>query len=169
MQMIWVVTMFVFTVAFFLIFFAVYFFRPRKEDKIIPLSNERQLLDPEEISLPHRAEPNWPASIETAAGETAEATIVNITHGSAFITSSAKLAIGEKFQITIHLPEQPPLQLRAEITWSNMHLPLEKVLNRGMGVRFIETGEDAVCIINDTINQHSAEHKTAVSPTAEKN
>jgi Tfp pilus assembly protein PilZ len=169
MQMAWVMTMFVFAVAFFLFFFAVYFFRPKKDDKIIPLTKERQLLDPEEISLPHRAEPNWPASIETAAGETAEATIVNITHGSAFITSSAKLAIGEKFQITIHLPEQPPLQLRAEITWSNMHLPLEKVLNRGMGVRFIETGEDAVCIINDTINQHSAEHKTAVSPTAEKN
>jgi Tfp pilus assembly protein PilZ len=169
MQMIWVVTMFVFTVAFFLIFFAVYFFRPRKEDKIIPLSNERQLLDPEEISLLHRAEPNWPATIETDAGKTAEAFIVSITHGSAFITSDATLAIGEKFQVTIHLADRPPLQLRAEITWSNMHLPAEKVLKRGMGIRFIETGEDAVCLINETINQHTAALKTAESPAAEKN
>jgi Tfp pilus assembly protein PilZ len=169
MQMVWIMTMFVFTVAFFLIFLGVYFFRPKKQDKIMLPINERQLLDPEEISLPHRAEPNWPATIETAAGITAEASIVSITHGSAFITSEAKLAIGDKFQITIHLPDRPPLQLRVEITWSNMHLPSEKVLNRGMGVRFIETGEDAVCLINDTIGQHAAALKTDDSPAAEKN
>jgi len=163
MQMVWFMTMLVFTVAFFLIFFAVYFFRPKKEDKILPLTLERELLDPEEISPPHRAEPNWSATIETAAAGTAKANITSVTHGSAFITSTTKLAIGEKFQITIDLPDRPPLQLRAEVTWSNMHLPAEKVLNRGMGIRFIEAGEDAVCLINDTINQHAAELKASES------
>jgi hypothetical protein len=37
-----------------------------------------------------------------------------------------------------------------------MHLPTEKVINQGMGIRFIEAGEDAVCLINDTIAQHAA-------------
>jgi Tfp pilus assembly protein PilZ len=163
MQMVWFMTMLVFTVAFFLVFFAVYFFRPKKDDKIIPLTSERELLDPEEISLSHRAEPNWPATIETEAEGTAKASIISVTHGSAFITGTTKLAIGEKFQITIDLPDRPPLQLKAEVTWSNMHLPAEKVLNRGMGIRFIEAGEDAVCLINDTINQHAAALKAAES------
>lgn len=161
MQMAWLMTMFVFTVAFFLIFFAVYFFRPKKEDKIIPLSLERELIDPEDIVLPHRAEPNWPATLETSAGKTAEVLITSVSHGSAFIISDTRLDIGEKFQILIHLPERPPLQLKAEVTWSNMHLPVEQVVKRGLGIRFIEAGEDAVCLINDTLNQHAAALKTA--------
>ena len=160
MQMAWVMTMFVFTIAFFLVFFAVYFFRPKKDDKIIPTNLEKELLDPEEISLPHRAEPNWPATIETSSGKTAEANIASITHGSGFIKSPMKLAIGEKFQLTIHLPGRSPLQLRAEVTWSNLHLPVEKVVNQGMGIRFIEAGEDAVCLINDTITQHAMAFKS---------
>jgi hypothetical protein len=156
MQMIWLTTMLVFVVAFFLVFFAVYFFRPKKKDKIVPLSLEREILDPEEISLPHRAEPDWPATLETASGETAEVRLASVTHGSGFITSAARLDIGEKFQLTIHLPARPPLQLRAEVIWSNMHLPAAKVVNRGMGIRFIEAGEDAVCLIHDTIARHAA-------------
>jgi transcription termination factor Rho len=74
--------------------------------------------------------------------------------------------MGQKFQLTIHLPDRAPLQLRAEVTWSNMHLPAEMVVNRGMGVRFIEAGEDAVCLINDTISRHAAAYKTAQTPAA---
>ena len=155
MQMVWFMTMIVFTIAFFLIFFAVYFFRPKKDDKIIPAKLERNLSDPEEISLPRRVEPNWPATIETSSGKTAEACIASITHGSSFLASTMKLDIGEKFQLTIHVPDRPPIQLRAEVTWSNLHLPLDKVVNRGMGIRFIEAGEDAICLINDTIAQHA--------------
>ncbi len=166
MQMVWLMTMFVFSAAFFLVFFAVYFFRPKKKDKIIPLTREKELLDPEEITLPHRAEPNWPALLETAAGASGDATIVHLTHGSAFITSTMKLAIGERFQITVLLPDRPHLKLRAEVTWSNMHLSPEKVMNRGMGLRFIEAGEDAVCLINDTISQHAAALINTANPRA---
>ena len=155
MQMAWFMTMFVFTIAFFLIFFVVYFFRPKKDDKIIPVNLERELVDPEEIPLPNRVEPNWPATIETSSGKTTEAVIASITHGSGFIASTTQLAIGEKFQLTIHLPDRSPLQLRAEVTWSNLHLPAEKVVKRGMGIRFIEAGEDAICLINDTLTQHA--------------
>ena len=164
MQMAWFITMFVFSVVFFLIFFAVYFFRPKKDDKIISVNLERELIDPEEINLPHRAEPNWPATIEKETGKTAEASIASVTHGSAFITSTMQLSIGEKFQLTIHLPNRSPLQLRAEVTWSNMHLPADKVVNPGMGIRFIEAGEDAICLINDTITQHAADLISADSP-----
>ena len=160
MQMAWFVTMMVFSIAFFLIFFAVYFFRPKKDDKLIPANLERDFSDPEGISLPHRVEPNWPATIETSSGITAEASIASITHGSSFITSTMKLAIGEKFGLTIHVPDRPPLQLRAEVTWSNLHLPVDKVVNRGMGIRFIGAGEDAICLINDTITQHALADKT---------
>lgn len=166
MQKVWFVTMFVFTVAFFLFFFVVYFFRPKKEDKITPLPRERELLDFELISLPHRAEPNWPVTIETTTGKTSQASITSITHGSAFIKSATKLEIGEKFKITIHLPGQTPMQLKADVIWSNMNLPAEKVLNRGMGIRFIGAGEDTVRLINDTISQHAAGLHTTGSPAA---
>jgi len=167
MQMVWLMTMFVFAVAFFLVFFAVYFFRPKKKDKIIPLTLEKELLDPEEISLPHRAEPNWPATIETQDGRKIEVQIASISHGSGFIKSTTKFEIGEKFQLSLNLPDRSPLQLRAEVTWSNMHLPAAKVVNRGMGIRFIETGEDAVCLINDTIAQHAAALKASEGPTVD--
>ena len=133
----------------------------------MPLALERQLVDPEEISLPHRAEPNWPATLEISHGKSAEARIVSVSHGSAFMTSDSRLDIGEKFQITIHLQDRSPLKLRAEVIWSNMHLPAEKVVNRGMGIRFIEAGEDAVCLINDTITQHAAAQKTPENPAAQ--
>jgi len=158
--MVWFMTMLVFTVGFFLIFLAVYFFRPKKDDKIIPVSLERELLDPEELSLPHRVEPNWPATIETSSGKTAEVSIASITHGSGFIASTMELPIGEKFQLTIHLPDRSPLQVRAEVIWSNLHLPVDKVLKRGMGIRFIEAGEDAICLISDTLTQHAMAVKT---------
>jgi Tfp pilus assembly protein PilZ len=154
MQMAWFMTMFIFVIVFFLVFFAVYFFRPKKDDRIIPETLEREPMDPEDIPLPHRAEPNWPALLETADGKTAEANISSVTHGSAFIRTAAKLSIGEKFQLTIHLPDRPHLQLRAQVTWSNMHLPPEKVVHHGMGIRFIEAGEDAICLVRDTLNQH---------------
>jgi Tfp pilus assembly protein PilZ len=161
MQKIWMLTMFVFTFAFFLVFFVVYFFRPKRKERTAPRLMERELLDPEQIPLPHRAEPNWPATLVTAAGESAEVHIASVTHGSGFIKSKTRLEIGERFQLTIHLPDRSPLQLRAEVTWSNMHLPTEKVVNRGMGIRFIEAGEDAVCLINDTIAQHAAALKAS--------
>lgn len=161
MQMAWFMTMFVFTFAFFLVFFVVYFFRPKKDNRIIAKNLEREFIDPEDLVLPHRAEPDWPAVIKTTSGETAEVNIASITHGSGFIESPIRLAIGEKFQLTIHAPDRDPLVLKAEVTWSNMHLPAEKVLNRGIGMRLIEAGEDAVCLINETISQHAAALKSA--------
>jgi Tfp pilus assembly protein PilZ len=100
-------------------------------------------------------EPNWPATIKTSSGKTVEAIIASITHGSGFIASTTKLAIGEKFQLTIHVPDRSPLQVRAEVIWSNLHLPAEKVVKQGIGIRFIEAGEDAICLINDTLTQHA--------------
>lgn len=159
MQMVWFMTLVLFAVAFFLIFFAVYFFRPKKDDKIVQESLERELIDPENITVPHRAEPNWPAIIQTSSGQNGEAFIASVSHGSAFMTSTQNLPVGEKFQLTINLPDRPPLQLQAEVTWSNLHLPPEKVIKQGMGIRFLEAGEDAVSLINDTIEQQAKAFK----------
>jgi Tfp pilus assembly protein PilZ len=153
--MIWLMTMFVFTLAFFLIFFTVYFFRPRKDDRILANNPENEPTDPEDIVLPHRAQPRWPATIMTKSGTSKEVTIASITHGNCFIESDLELPIGEKFQLNIELNDRTPLQLRAEVTWSNLHLPEDKVINRGFGVRFIEAGEDAICLINDTLSNHA--------------
>jgi hypothetical protein len=35
------------------------------------------------------------------------------------------------------LPNADALSLNAEVVWSNANMPLDKVVNRGMGIRFI--------------------------------
>ena len=48
------------------------------------------------------------------------------------------LALQDQFKITLNLPDQEPLQLNAEVVWSNVNMPRDKVVNRGMGIRFIK-------------------------------
>ena len=51
------------------------------------------------------------------------------------------LALNERFKITIDIPDQDALPLNAEVVWSNANIPGDKIVNRGMGIRFIENEE----------------------------
>jgi Tfp pilus assembly protein PilZ len=156
MQAAWFMTLFIFAVVFFLIFFAIYFFRPRKDDKIIPESlGGQDSVDPEDIVLRSpRAEPNWPASIQTDEGENLAVNVANISRGSAFIHCADPLPVGNKFQLTIDIPNRQPMKVEAEVIWSNAHLPKSKVVNRGMGIRLIGAHTDDIRFIDNTIKNH---------------
>ena len=41
-------------------------------------------------------------------------------------------------RIRIELPGGEPLALAAEVVWSNASVPPERVVHRGMGIRFIQ-------------------------------
>jgi Tfp pilus assembly protein PilZ len=157
MQAAWFVTLFVFSVVFFLLFVAVYFFRPKKDDKIVPESLVRESVDPEDIvSRSPRAEPNWPARLQTAAGGDLAVNVANISRGSAFITCANPLPVGDTFHLTIDIPDRQAMQVEAEVIWSNAHLPEAKVLKRGMGIRLIGADADDIRFISNTINNHPA-------------
>lgn len=65
----------------------------------------------------------------------------DISLGGAFVVCSEPLALNAKFKISIRIPNQEPLRLNAEVVWSNRNMSADRVVNRGMGIRFIENTE----------------------------
>ena len=93
-----------------------------------------------------RADINWPVSMETSAGMiTAE--VINISLGGAFICCKKPLPLGEVFPLTLMGPDNEPVTATAEVVWSNANVPDEKVVNRGMGVRFIKMSERHIHLV----------------------
>ena len=83
---------------------------------------------------------SWKASIE-AASQADDVQLKDISLGGAFVVCADPLPLSEKFKISIQIPGQEPLGLTAEVVWSNKNMPADKVVNRGMGIRFIENTE----------------------------
>jgi len=83
---------------------------------------------------------SWQASIEIS-GQTDKVQLKDISLGGAFVVCTEPLALNDKLKISIRIPNQEPLSLNAEVVWSNRNMPAERVVNRGMGIRFIENTE----------------------------
>jgi Tfp pilus assembly protein PilZ len=83
---------------------------------------------------------SWQASMETS-DQTDNVQIKDISLGGAFVVCSEPLALNAKFKIRIRIPNQEPLRLNAEVVWSNKNMSADRVVNRGMGIRFIENTE----------------------------
>jgi hypothetical protein len=79
---------------------------------------------------------SWQAEISSAHGQK-KAEVKDISLGGAFVACSP-LPLSHRFRIRIDLPEGGPLDLAAEVVWSNANVPAERVVQRGMGIRFIE-------------------------------
>lgn len=93
---------------------------------------------------------SWLASIETS-DQTDNAQVRDISLGGAFVVCSEPLALNAKFKISIRIPNQEPLRLNAEVVWSNRNMSADRVVNRGMGIRFIENTEKDRQRLNETL------------------
>jgi uncharacterized protein (TIGR02266 family) len=110
------------------------------------------------VSLPQRAgvesrqhprtHVHWPVSMETPEG-TIEAEVQNISLGGAFILCQKPLPIGHVFKLTMIGPDKEPVIATAQVVWSNVKMPDEKVIHRGMGVRFIKMSERHLQIVRE--------------------
>ena len=98
-----------------------------------------------------RADIILPVRMETSQG-TIEAEIKNIGLSGAFIRCQKPLALRESFRLTIDAPNHDPLMVKAEVIWSNINVPDEMVLNRGMGIRFIRITKDAREFLNQVLS-----------------
>jgi hypothetical protein len=47
--------------------------------------------------------------------------------------------------------------LNAEVVWSNANVPEDKIVNRGMGIRFINNSDDDRKCLNDLITSFMEE------------
>ena len=79
----------------------------------------------------------WPVSMETSQGVKGAKT-KDISLGGAFIVCQNPLPLKEQFPMTIDVPDQGSLTLAAEVVWSNSNVPDDKIVTRGMGLRFIQ-------------------------------
>lgn len=100
-----------------------------------------------------RAPIRLPVSIETAEGTIAAET-KDISLGGAFICCANPLPPKEKFPLALTLPHGGSLALFAEVIWSNSSVPDEKILNRGMGIRFVLITAQDREILYDLVSTH---------------
>ncbi len=132
---------------FILVFVVYYFLKVRiSSDLDFPTSVKLS----QDVGKQKRKHPrtniNWPVSMETSHG-TIEAEIKNISLGGAFICCQQPMPLGEIFHLTMTGPDNEPVTATAEVAWSNVNVPDEKVINRGMGVRFIKMSDRHIQLV----------------------
>jgi len=98
-----------------------------------------------------RAPVRLPVTMETTEG-TITAETRDISVGGAFICCSHPLPLREKFPLVLSLPHGGSLALFAEVVWSNSNIPHERIVHRGMGVRFLLVTEDDRMVLNDLVS-----------------
>ena len=103
-----------------------------------------------------RADVAWAATLKTTNGDF-EAALRDISLGGAFVVCQNPLPLSQKFQIDIDLAGRDTLLLNAEVVWSNINVPNDKVVNRGMGIRFIDNPAEIRSDLNALIVEALAE------------
>lgn len=106
----------------------------------------------------------WPASIKTG-NRVIKAKTKDLSRGGAFLKCNEPLAPGEQFHLIIEIPEKDSIVLNSEVIWSNCNIPEEKVVNRGMGVRFIKNNDEDLVRLKNSLEEYR-EHvmRTTGSP-----
>ena len=86
-----------------------------------------------------------PVLIERSQG-LMKVSLKEITLNGAFLTCPDPLPIGEAFPINILVQDQEPLRFDAEVLWNNQNVAADKIVSRGMKVRFLQlsTGDRKV-------------------------
>ena len=105
----------------------------------------------EEKRVQPRLSVSWNASFAAPHGPR-RAQLKDISLGGAFVVCPAPLPLSNRFQIVIELPDRPPLALNAEVVWSNANVPADMIVNRGMGVRFIDNDASKRRRLTDAIS-----------------
>ncbi|MGA1869100.1 MAG: PilZ domain-containing protein [bacterium] len=88
-----------------------------------------------------RYEITWPVKMETSQG-TMIAETKDISISGAFIMCQQPLPLNENFTLAFTIPNHDPIELNAEVIWTNINVPADKIVKRGMGVRYIQVSEE---------------------------
>jgi Tfp pilus assembly protein PilZ len=80
---------------------------------------------------------SWPIELEPPY-ESIKVQLKDISRGGAFIFCQKPLPLNEKLRLCIKVPEQEELLLNAAVVWSNINVPRDEVIHRGMGIKFAQ-------------------------------
>lgn len=123
--------------------------KPSISSKGTPASARR--INWEEKRTEPRLAVSWNASFAAPHGP-GHVQLKDISRGGAFVVCPAPLPLSERFQIVVDLPDGTPLTLNAEVVWSNANVPADMVVNRGMGVRFVDNDASKRQLLTDAIS-----------------
>jgi Tfp pilus assembly protein PilZ len=102
---------------------------------------------------------SWQASMETPQG-IIRVQLKNISQSGAFVVCPEPMAINEKVRMVIDAPNLDPFPLQGEVVWSNIHVPEDKVVHRGMGIRFVENTEEERARLHHALQTNLDEDET---------
>jgi Tfp pilus assembly protein PilZ len=128
--------------------------------KPVQLPNSSQRINGEEMRRHPRLEVSWPAAIEIRHGSI-KVRLKDISLGGAFVICRESLALNKQFRLYVEVPDEETFALNAEVVWSNMNVPEEKVIHRGMGIRFVQNTDAARKRLEKAISHHLREAKLA--------
>jgi hypothetical protein len=138
---------------FVLVLVVYYFwkFHNRSDVDYLPSGKFHQKVGEEKREHP-RANINWPVSMETVSG-TIDAEVKNISISGAFICCKNPLPLGEVFRLTMTGPDNELVAATAAVVWSNTNVPEDKVINRGMGIRFIKMSDRHIQLVKQIFQE----------------
>jgi hypothetical protein len=104
--------------------------------------SEFKLATPEPMPAIERLKIECPAIVERPQGFT-KVGIKEISINGAFVTCPKPLPIGDTFTIKIIFEKEKPLVLETEVIWNNMNVAADKIVARGMKIRFLQLPDHA--------------------------
>ncbi len=118
--------------------------------------NSAQLKRGKDMRRHPRLEISWSAAIEIGRASV-RVRLKDISLGGAFVICQEPVPLNEKMRIYIEAPNQDTFALNAEVVWSNMNVPKEKVIHRGLGIRFVQNTNAARNRLEEAIAYQSTE------------
>jgi uncharacterized protein (TIGR02266 family) len=113
---------------------------------------------------PTRIRARWPVVVITGKGVLLAETR-DISSEGVFISCEEPLTAEEKLRVFIMAPNHRPLEIPAEVAWSNPHGSDQKSTPKGMGLRFTKDSGEQRVRLQDIVAQH---HKTKTGSPLEK-
>lgn len=102
-----------------------------------------------------RANLRWPVAVQRG-GEVTEGVTKDISEGGAYVCCANPLGPNEVLDMVINAPDKL-LNVKAEVVWASMSGLDDEITPRGMGVRFLDIGDEEKRIIAEAVAEHLSE------------
>ena len=89
---------------------------------------------------------------------TMKTSLKELTPNGAFLTCPNPPTIGEMFPVKIIMENQAPLKFDAEVLWNNNNVSADKIIHRGMKVRFLQLSDDDRKILDEIVSAPTREN-----------
>jgi hypothetical protein len=115
-----------------------------------------QIGPPNETRNRERLKLICPVLIEKSQG-VMKTSLKELTLNGAFLTCPTPLPVAETFPVKIILEDREPLIFDAEVLWNNNNVSADKIIHRGMKVRFLQLSNDDQKLLNEIVSKHPPE------------